>query len=389
MVVIACVLLVPILSRKVNFPRTDLAGMENRYRLPNWSLKQFKKEKFQKGVERWALRGNPLWGWSVRLANQLVYTLTGEVSLDYHTTVQGGREGYLWQPMYLRSVNRNEPAPRDKIYQTFRDLKKAQTLLAEHHIPLVAVINPNLVALYPELLPEKYVAVRSHEASYAVAKEAMKQFEPKVIDTFVALQELQPKFPFRFFSPTGSHWNDIGSCLAARTVSSELARGWGEREPVFECEKWQMEDSPRTPELDLVHVANFIAPERLSTSTPYLVNHPQAQFRKPKKILLIGTSFLFGLEQQLLEHGVADSTLLLFYFRSARRDGKGGFGHFDPRKLTKEALLSYDAVIVDANVAGPGIMGYGSLRLINSHLQGTPLEDEVKPSPKKRGKKKK
>jgi len=136
-----------------------------------------------------------------------------------------------------------------------------------------------------------------------------------------------------------------------------------------------MEMPPREPETDLLDIANLLLPERLMRPAPYLDAHPQANFSKPKKILLIGTSFLFALERLLLEHGIARDTDLLFYFRQQRHNGKAPFFSFNKGKLTKEVLLSYDAVIVDANVAGPGIMGYGALSYINALLD--PAEAEA------------
>ena len=77
---------------------------------------------------------------------------------------------------------------------------------------------------------------------------------------------------------------------------------------------------------------------------------------------MVGTSFLFGLEHQLLKRGIADSTTLLFYFRQVRRNGTGDFAGFNPSRFTAEALAQYDAIIVDVNASGPGVLGYGFLQ---------------------------
>jgi hypothetical protein len=125
---------------------------------------------------------------------------------------------------------------------------------------------------------------------------------------------------------------------------------------------------PKGPELDLVEIANLLEPEKLYRAAPYLTNHPHPTLRKPRKILMIGTSFLFGLERQLLQHGIADSTTLLFYFRQSRQSGQGNFRAYKSKSLSAQEILSYDAIIVDANVAGPGILGYGFLSHARSAL---------------------
>ncbi len=365
---VAAVCLAPLTSLILPIPRTALHGVETSYRLPTWSLSSFLKGTVQSKTDQWATRSHPLWAWSVKAMNQLTYSLFGEVSLDYRTSVQGGKEGYLWQPMYLRSFNRVKPPPRRVIKKAFSDLKVLQDFLGPRGIPLIAVINPNLLALYPELLPSKYVAVQPRESSYEASQKAIVASQSRVIDAFQLLKARQAVFPFRFFEPTGSHWNDIGSCLAAREVASELSRGWSEEIPAPLCEQYRLEMPPKGPELDLVEIANLLEPENLYRAAPYLTDHPRPTLRKPRKILLIGTSFLFGLERQLLQHGIADSTTLLFYFRQSRQSGQGNFRAYKSKSLSAQEILSYDAIIVDANVAGPGILGYGFLSHARSVL---------------------
>lgn len=378
---IAAVCLTPIASTVLPLPRAKLHGVEMSYHLPRWSLPAFQKGSLQAKTDQWATRSHPLWAWSVRAVNQLTYSLFGEVSLDYRTSVQGGNDGYLWQPMYARAFNRLKPPPRGVIKEAFSGLKQLQDHLASRNIPVIAVINPNLIGLYPELLPEKYKAVKPRESSYEVAQKEIARSKARVIDANQLLKAKQPQFPFRFFEPTGSHWNDVGSCLAAREVARELAEAWGEEIPAPRCEQNNLEYPPHGTELDLVEIANLLWPESLYRPAPYLTEHPRPTHRKPRKVLLIGTSFLFGLEKQLLKHGIADSTTLLFYFRQSRRNGDGGFGRFDKKKLSAEEILSYDAIIVDANSAGPGVLGFGFLPFARAAFK---LEDPEQKSGQRR-----
>jgi len=361
LVTMGLVLLLPLLSLFVPFPRATLNGVKMSYPAPPFSMRGVKSGKYQRKIDEWATRGHPLWAWSVLGLNEVVYRLTGEISLDYRTSVQGGNEGYLWQPMYLRSFNRSKKPPTKIIEATFKSFERVQRFFASKNIPLIGVINPNLIALYPELLPEKYKGVRKNRSSYDIAQREIKARGLDIIDTYALLNEKKATFPIRFFEPTGSHWNDVGSCFAVREVGRKLGQAWGETIPEPRCEEYTLENPPRGPERDLVEVANLLHPERLYRPAPYLTSIAEAKLRKPRKILLVGTSFLFGLEQQLRRHKMADSTTLLFYFKRIRRDGRGGFRPFDLMKLTQETLLSYDAIILDVNVAGPGVLGYGFL----------------------------
>jgi hypothetical protein len=365
---IALLLLLPLLSLIIPIPATRLEGIDTGVTAPKWSRKEARKGKYQERWTNWALKNHPLWSWSVKATNEIVFRLTGELSLDYGTSIQGGRDGYLWQPMYLRSFNRALPVDPKEYAARFKKLKIAEKRLAEHGIPLIFVINPNILMLYPEILPEKYQAIRPEKNGYELAQRYIERYKPTVVDAFGYLKDVQPQFPIKFFEPTGSHWNDIGSCLAARKVGETLARAWKEQIPDPQCENYSMVYPPHAHELDLIKIANLLQPNELYRPAPYVSNVPKAGLKKPRRVLLVGTSFLFGLEKQLLKRSVASSTTLLFYNRQLRRDGKGPFRTLDKKKVTKETILSYDAIIVDGNVANPIGMGYGFVDTINQLL---------------------
>jgi hypothetical protein len=347
-------------------------------RAPSWSVKEARTGKYQARWTSWALKNHPFWSWSVKATNELVYRLTGEISLDYGTSIQGGNNGYLWQPMYLRSFNRALSVDSTEYENAFKNLKNAQQKLAEHGIPLIFVINPNILMLYPELLPEKYKAVRAELSGYELAQRYIEQYKPNAVDAFRYLKDMQPHFPIKFFEPTGSHWNDIGSCLAGRKVGELLSQAWREEIPDPLCESYKIEFPPRPHERDLVKIANLLRPEDLFRPAPYVTSTPKAKLKKNRRVLLVGTSFLFGLEHQLLRRSVASSTTLLFYNRQLRRDGKGAFRTLDRSKITRDTLLSYDAIIVDANVSNPIGMGYGFIGAINKLLSPPPVAHSQK-----------
>lgn len=341
------------------------------YSHPKWKWKSVKRGKYQAAWEVWATRDHPLWSWSIALTNEMIFRLTGELSLDYGTSIQGGVDGYLWQPMYLKSFNGSREPQEARISETFFQLARAQKLLAKHNIPLIGVINPNILHLYPDLIPDKYKSVRPGKKDYDITRDEIEKSGAEVVDAFAYLKGAQPTYPVRFFEPTGSHWNDIATCLAVKALSPKLASSWKEEIPEPHCERYSLEDPPRPTELDLVAIANLLYPSSLARPAPYVTTPVQANLKKPRKILLVGTSFLFGLEKELLRRKIADSTTLLFYFRQLRKDGRGGFHGLDRRKVTKDFILSYDAIIVDANVSGPGSMGRGLLPVLIEALAPT------------------
>lgn len=362
---VAFMLSLPMVTLVLPIPRTHVTGMPSSAQFPRWSLKAAKAGRFQRGFAVWALKGHPLWGWTVKITNELVYRLTGELSLDYSTSVQGGREGYFWQPMYLKSFNRALPINHREFEDVFRSLRSAQDKLAAHGIPLVFVINPNVLMLYPEILPEKYQAIQSRVGGYDVARDLIAKHSVVHVDAYSYLKDLRKTLPIRFFEPTGSHWNEIGSCFAVERLGEILGRAWGEEFPKPECDKYEVRFPPASADKDLIRVANLLRPQGAMKPGPHLTSFPPASLKKPRRVLLVGTSFLFGLEMQLLRRKIANSTTLLFYYHRLRRDGKGPFKDLDRKKITRDVLLSYDAIIVDANVANPSSIRLAFIQLIH------------------------
>lgn len=86
--------------------------------------------------------------------------------------------------MYLISFNRSLPPSRRDYEEVFKDLRGAQQSLASYGIPLLFVLNPNVLMLYPEVLPAKYQAIRPGPRGYDWALELIEKHAVVTIDTF-------------------------------------------------------------------------------------------------------------------------------------------------------------------------------------------------------------
>lgn len=373
LVVMGLLLFAPMLDARFRFlRRSEISGMSQRAGFPEFSWETWYNEKYQHRFANWALKSGGLWSWSIKLSNEFVYRLTGEISTDYDTSVQGGNEGYLWQAMYRAPFNRVKDPPVDLTHKTFQQLAELQSLLEARGVHVLALINPNLIFTYPELFPLKYQNPRrlERQSSYEVALDAISKTGAHVIDAAALFKERKTDFPFRLFAPTGSHWNDVGACLAAREVLARLGQQLKRQFPTLPCDSYELRPIPAAPDRDLVQIANLLAPERLFRPTPYVSQLAQPMFPPDKpKLILVGTSFLFGLEHQLKKHNITDDTLLLFYFRQQRRGGRGNFNNFSPKNINWGEILSADAIILDINESGPAKLGYGFIKLALKHLR--------------------
>lgn len=346
-------------------PQRSLNGIAMQRHAPAFSLRSLNDGTFQKSYENWFMKGNRLWPWFVMLNNQLNYEIFRQISTTYNTTVFLGKEGYLFQSMYLSSINNSGKATESEISERARDLKILQDLLKERGVPLIVVISTNMPALYPELIPNSFLDPTRNSRPEGSAKLLFELRKNKVnfIDAHSMLKALSKKSPIRFFERGGSHWNDIGSCLVVKEVFLNLTANV--RKPLlkFNCDPYAMEMPPRTADRDLLGIANLLLPRRAISPSPYVTN--RAAFIGPvyrPNLLFIGTSFNFALIDQLYGRKAIEHAMLYFYY-NRRRDETGRVASLDRSRIDWEnRVFNRDAIIIEENQSRPGRIGFSFVK---------------------------
>ena len=374
------------------FPVTEVNGMSlpSRPARPTW--KTLLNESFQKKFEQWFTRGNGLWPWMVRLSNQLYFSGFGQISGGYNGSVLVGKGGFLFQPMYLKAFNRSKSAKRRELEAVVRDLRDVQQLLAARHVPLVFLVSPNAIGLYPELVPSQYrdPTRLMRKNSYDIVRPLLDQYGINYVNSFEYFQRRRDSLGFRVFEPTGSHLNDVGSCQETNLLLSKIEEISTKKFDHFPCEPVVWREPPAGAEIDLLEIANLLWPQTAWQPAPYVESKGRRDRREGRpRILLVGTSFLFAVQHQLEKHHVTSRAPLFFYYRQVRERSGDPF-----RTLTKARIdwprdiLSYDAIVLQANQASIGAVGYGFLTDALRQLRPERPAEAVPKQPRKKNKKK-
>ena len=123
---------------------------------------------------------------------------------------------------------------------------------------------------------------------------------------------------------------------------------------------------------DLLDVTNLYFIKDTFRPAPY-VETPKKNLdpsRYKPRILFVGTSFSMTITQELLAQGVTDDVMLFFYYNKYR-PGNGGLYPIEHASLDWEKeLLSYDAVVIEANVAGIENAGFQFPADLLAYLDG-------------------
>ena len=356
-----------------------LNGLALPEHFPTLSFQSFKDESFQKSFEAWAMKRNGIWGWLVAISNQISFSIFDQASNSYKVQVLKGEEYQLFQPMYLKSFNRIRTAKVSFLSNKVKVIKKLQDKLEQSGVKLIVLISTNAIAQYPELVPNEFVnpARLQKENSYEIMRPLLDDFHINYVDAHELLQNLKPQYPFRFFSPTGSHWNEVAACLVSDQVLAKFALLSNSQVPRLICNNYELKPTPQGADVDLLQIANLLFDRDFRISTPYLRNYqtivpPSSQEKDTyrPKMLFVGTSFLFSVIDMLEKHNAATEFPLYFYFRQFRNRSEDHLQTLDTKHIDwQKSVLSKDVIVLEANMSNLGLIGFGFEKALLRYLK--------------------
>jgi hypothetical protein len=348
------------------------SGMPMAQEAPPFSRQAFLKRSWQKVVETRAKRSSGLWYPLTLFANEIYSRGFGQISAFNVGSVRVGHDNQLFQTAHLSGLNRKRPKNINKLAQRVADIKELQDRLKTFGKSLLIVVTPNMAHLYPELIPAGYLdpAREKRVHPYELVEKAFNEKGVVYVDTVDVLSEAQSKFPFRFFAPSASHWNDVASCLGLHAINTKLREMGGRSFRAFSCDNYTVEPDPRSKDRDLLQIANVLFPKRFHTPTPYVsITYQEPEPAKQPSTLLVGTSYLFALSEHLYDWNLAKTHKLYFYFRQWRSGGEESFHSLSRKSLNWDEVFSNDIIIVNVGVGNPVTIGYGFIEAALAELK--------------------
>lgn len=364
-------LYLPWVQQSLNiFPRVGLNNIKVPKSLTPPTLSSFLSGKFQKKAETWATRKSGFWGVLVRSENQLNYSLFGQPSSSYSSSLAIGEKSTLFEKIYLDSWNNRNRLSEEQLLQLANRLALLQQLLSERGIAFILLISPSKAATYPELISP---ALKTKEGgrfkqNRELLMPLLQNLGVNVIDSSQIVSRTSQSVPYPSFSKCGTHWSSIGSC----PVTSEIAQLIGQllKKPVKQVScgpELKVHNYPKNPDRDLAIMLNvWNASSSCEPTAEFVTNTSSPDNHFQPKVLFVGTSFLWAVLDYLDRMRFYSSRYLFFYFRTShsfltlpngqiKRERK----EIDHQNFDWERrVFSNDVILVEANEASIHTLGH-------------------------------
>ncbi|MFM1847388.1 MAG: hypothetical protein RL417_862 [Pseudomonadota bacterium] len=340
-----------------------------------FSIEGFYKRTWQRSLEPRAKRDSGLWTPLTLIANDLYSRLFGQIAAFPNGNVMQGNARHLIQGAHLPAMNRRKPKKLKELPARIERLKELQDRLKARGKNLIVLVSPNVTEIYPEVVPEIYLDPTRHTRPHPFErlKVLLDKHGITYIDTAETLRQAKAAGAPKLFPPSGSHWNDLGSCLALKAANEKLKSVGGPALRGFTCDDVRFESPPRDKDRDLVKIANVLTPERFEEPTPYVnISYTEPPPPVQPTALLVGTSYLFALVDHLYEWDLAKDSRLYFYFKQWRKGGERKFYIVRPERLDWSELLSRDIIVVNVGIGKPTAIGYGFIEAALQWLRSNP-----------------
>ena len=346
-------------------PDYVLQGVENKVVPPNPGWAAWWNGTLQAEVDAWLNQRIGLRGLLVRTANQVNFTLFGELPKRSGTQVLMGRDGMLFEKVYVDAYNSGGRRPESELRNVSASTRRLQDRLAADGIAFLLVIAPSKAEIYPENLPESAdVAGRpGRRSNYQNIVEFLRADGVNLLDAHDLFLEWkrEPGIPL-LFAKGGTHWNEYGAARVVARIMGRLRDLTGKDLPSVEISGAVTNRTIVESDIDLGDLVNLWSGRPLAG--PQI--HPVAEVRPGSHlpdILVVGDSFVFTLTNFMDRMGLYRKRDLYYYYNRHYFYPVAPNVALDKRQLDLlEEIRGRDAVVIEVSEYWLPRIGFGFVR---------------------------
>ncbi len=289
----------------------DVVGYFGKTKKPNFYGKRWMSGEYQQNYEAFAKTRNPIHPTAIRLKSQIDYSFYGDIM---HANILRGKENFLFQKEGCEAFIGRDYKGVQWIEEKVRKLKVIKDELAKEGIPVLVLTPPLKARIYSEYLPDFYRKNKTDSTNWNMFSKILNENDIPVID-FSFLENEKNEHPHPLYPPSGQHWTNYGSAVAADTIKQHL-----EKMLDIEMVKLRWKDSIELStakagyDNELVAGANFIWTPELAP-LPYLnIRYIENDSTTKPNVLAVGDSFYKLMFDSGIVGGMFNKSSTLWYY---------------------------------------------------------------------------
>lgn len=365
-ILFSLVLALPLVQMATGLPPDyPLAGVETTATRPAAGWAAWWNGTLQPDFDGWINQRIGLRGWLVRTANQLNYALFRELPRRSGTQVLLGRDGMLYEKVYVDAYNRSGRRLGKELRNISASTKRLQDRLAADGIAFLLVIAPSKAEIYPEFLPpEADVAGRpARRSNYENFVKYLHADGVNLVDAHELFLQWKsaPGAP-RLFANGGTHWNEYGASRVAAEIARRLRTATGKDLPTVEIVGAVTNRTIVGEDNDLGELVNLWSGRPLAGPQVHPVVDVRPGAHLPD-VLFVGDSFVFTLTNFMDRHGLYRKRNTYYYYNREYFWPAAPNAPLDKRQLDLLAeVRGRDAVVIEVGEYWLPRVGFGFVR---------------------------
>jgi alginate O-acetyltransferase complex protein AlgJ len=290
-----------------DWPKLRIRSAEPLFGVPGpkpvpWSLDAFLRGEAQKAFSTSLGQTMPVFPIAVRAKSQFLYSL---FSASGAPGVIVGKDKQLFEKHYVREFCERGGAPDPEAVDAWADrVRGVQKAVEAKGKGFVYLISPSKAAHLSRFLPaDLYCAsvangMMEKLASFRATLDARGVV---YVDGASLMTAAAPDYPIGLFPRGGTHWNSLGSAIAARALTRALGRdGDAPALPPYDFDWRERREEARGVDRDLLNLLNLLWPDA-NYPTAEIIGRNAGGCAGTPKLFAVGGSFLVQIVANLVE----------------------------------------------------------------------------------------
>jgi hypothetical protein len=317
-VVIGCIGLSTVLPVRAFLP---LKGAVEAPPAVIWTWRSLRSGALANSIGTWFDANVGLRSFWVRLDNQVNYTLFGELAKRTQGTVLiAGPGDWLFEKQYIDYATTPGSLADQELTRRIERMRRVEAKLARRSIPLVYMVAPSKVEVYPENVPAALLAANPPDRTstrYEQAQAPLHNSGISFIDGPNLFRRWKQERVRDLFARSGTHWSYASALRIWEEIRAEMNPRLARPIPAFATIPTKP-DRPGPGDSDLLNLANLLCSRPYQHPLIKPLIKPQADIpaQRLPKLLWVHDSFGWALIEELYEANAARPSDSLYYFRT-------------------------------------------------------------------------